>query len=82
MLVETKIIHSKKRQSRGTEYVPDVITNKSALKKDAIIKLIDEGDQLTLLAKVLMQVADKIELDTPEYTEAKTKFNEILKILK
>ena len=81
MIKETKIIHSKKRQSKGTKYVPDVITGNSALKKEAIVQTIDEGNQLTLLATILMQVAEKVGLDTPEYTEAKQKFGSILNIL-
>ncbi len=62
-------------------YVADDIKNSSATKKDRIVQLIDEGNQLTLLATLIEQIAEKIDLDTPEYTEAKVLFGGIKNIL-
>ncbi len=63
------------------EYIQDTIKNKSAQKKDKIVQIIDEGDQLTLLAILIEQIGEKVGLDTPEFTQAKQVFSQIKGIL-
>lgn len=63
-------------------YSEDEIKWKSAAKKQDIVDIITEGSQLTLLATIVEQIADKIELDTPEYIQAKEVFAWIRSILK
>jgi len=62
-------------------YEQDRIEDISAVKKDEIVRLISEGSQLTLLGILIQQIGDKIELDTPEFTQAKEIFAKIQGIL-
>lgn len=63
-------------------YVPDVIVNASAIKKEAIVNgVLTEGSQLTLLGTLVEQIGAKIGLDTPEFTYAKAEFKKIKDIL-
>ena len=76
MLVET-------REERGMvvskkfRYEPDPIVDKTAIKKENIIKLASLGTQLTLLGTLVEQIGVKIGLNTPEFTAAKALFASI-----
>lgn len=76
------------RQSNGlsihtnkTVYVPRVYTDVAANKKEAIINILSESDQLNMLATVLEQIGDAIGLDTPEFTAAKSYYASIKDVL-
>jgi hypothetical protein len=62
-------------------YVKDEVKGKSAQKKQEIIDMISEGNQLTMLAVILEQIGDKVELDTPEFTQMKELFANIKTVL-
>ena len=67
--------------SKKTVYAEDEILNTSAQKKQAIVDMMDEGSQLTMLAIVVEQIGDAIALNTPEFTAAKAQLAEIKNVL-
>ena len=76
-MIETKEENRRGVFNRKVKYVPDAIVEKSAIKKEAIVTMITEGSQLTLLGTLVEQIGDKVGLDTPEFTQAKAIFNGI-----
>jgi len=82
------MIKVKKMQGKGplkrTEvpyYIKDETSGTSAKKKQEIVDLISEGNQITMLAIIVEQIGDKIELDTPEFIQMKELFAGIKDIL-
>ncbi len=64
------------------EYNPDPIVGSSAEKKETIVtQIMDEGDQLTLLATIVKQIGEKVGLDTPEFTYAKEIYANVTSVL-
>ena len=67
--------------SKETVYVPKTYKDTEALKKDTIVTILSESDQMNLLALVVEQIGDAIGLDTPEFTYAKQEFAKIKAVL-
>jgi len=63
-------------------YSPDIVQDASAVKKETIVtEILDEADQLNLLAVLVEQIGDSIGLATPEFIQAKVEFDKIRKVL-
>lgn len=80
MIKETKITNGMRVQKKKT-FIKDEVTNKTAVKKQEILDILSEGSQLTLLGTLVEQIGDSINLDTPEFTEAKALFAKIREVL-
>ena len=68
-------------QKPKAKYVADPILDISAEKKQAILDVISEGQQLTLLGLLVEQIGDEIGLMTPEFIQAKGIYSQIRAIL-
>ncbi len=81
-MLETKKVTKGLLVKKQHTYVEEPTTGVRAIKKHRIVdELIGTGAQLTLMATVLEQLAEKAELDTPEYDQAKVVFAKIRGIL-
>jgi len=80
-MLEVKKITKNNRVQKQTTYIKEKLTQKTAEKKQAILDIISEGTQLSLLGKIVEQLGDKAELDTPEFHLAKALFAQINTIL-
>ena len=80
-MVEVKKVARGNRVQVEKTYIPEAIVASDAVKKNEIVDYISEGSQLTLLAVIVGQLAEKAELDTPEYDYAKVVFANIRNIL-
>ncbi len=77
-MIEKVIDNSQPGYSRRRDqYLPDPIYDDSSNKKEKIVKILDEGNQLTLLGTVLEQVGDSLGIDTPEFIELKSIYSSI-----
>ena len=79
MIEETITVGNDPRlATKSRKYIPNTITDQSALRKDKIVgSIISEGAQLSLLGTLVEQIGDKVGLDTPEFTYAKDIFEQI-----
>jgi hypothetical protein len=67
------IVYSSKRQSSQATWKENPSDVKSIEKKAKIFdEIVGQGTQLSILATVVEQLADKAGLDTPEYFQAKS----------
>lgn len=80
-MLEAKPYQDGLRIRKEVKYVPDEIKDKTAKKKQEVLDLISTGSQLNMLALLIEQIGDAINLDTPEFQEAKATFAEIKRIL-
>jgi mevalonate kinase len=62
---------------RRDQYFTDPIYDDSSKKKENIVKILDEGNQLTLLGTVVEQIGDSLGINTPEFIKLKSIYSSI-----